>query len=142
MVREATTSSAEWRFYMELCLAGLQDLYASFRVFGSVAEGLLGMALRRGVMDADDAGRIAGELLELGRHHAVAFGVPSGEEPVAALWIIDFDLAMTDPEAAQAGSLAEEFQELILTEQLGADGMSGANPSTDVAGSFTDEVDR
>ncbi|RSM00867.1 hypothetical protein CDV31_011620 [Fusarium ambrosium] len=114
MMRELKTSSNEWRYYLHLCMAGLEDLYASFRVFGSIAKAVLGVAIEHGALRTSEARRITNELEELGRHHTVAKPLGDGRE--VANWIIDLDLAVTDPEAAQGSNLAEKFQELIIEE--------------------------
>ncbi|KAM0420645.1 hypothetical protein ACHAPT_011561 [Fusarium lateritium] len=114
IMREVKTSSNEWRYYLHLCMAGLEDLYASFRVFGSIAKAILGIAVEHGALGASEARRITNELEELGHHHTVVKRLGDGRE--VANWIIDLDLAMTDPEAAQGSNLAERFQELIIDE--------------------------
>lgn len=123
MMREGNSNGAEWRFYLELCVAGLEDLSASFRVFKSVAEGLLGMALERGVIDIDKVNLVSKELVRLGRHH-VPYKKEDGIEVEGARWIIDIGLATTDPNAAQGANLAERFQELMLLEEFTTGEMS------------------
>ncbi|KAJ4269676.1 hypothetical protein NW762_001344 [Fusarium torreyae] len=114
VMREVKTSSNEWRYYLNLCMAGLEDLYVSFRVFGSIAKAMLSIALEHGALEAAESRRIKDELEELGRHHAVTRRLGDGRE--VATWIIDLDLAITDPEAARGSELAERFQALILED--------------------------
>lgn len=123
MMREGDSSGPEWRFYFELCVAGLEDLSASFRVFKSVAEGLLGMALQRRVIDIDKVNLVHRELVSLGRHH-VPHRKADDDGVEGARWIIDIDLATTDPNAAQGANLAERFQELMLFEEFTTGEMS------------------
>ncbi|KAJ4211347.1 hypothetical protein NW759_012548 [Fusarium solani] len=114
MMREVKTGSNEWRYYLHLCMAGLEDLYASYRVFGSIAKAILGIAIEHKALRPSEARRITNELEDLGRHHTVSKPLRDGRE--VANWIIDLDLAMTDPEAAQGSNLAEKFQELIIED--------------------------
>jgi hypothetical protein len=110
-----TASSSEWRFYFQLCVAGLSDLTRSFRVFEAIAQALLGMALQKNVISVDEAKSIARDLKDLSRHHVPIDGV---EDQDQARWIIDLDLGVTDPTAAQGGNLAEQFQSLLLMEEF------------------------
>ncbi|KAF4954607.1 hypothetical protein FSARC_12047 [Fusarium sarcochroum] len=124
MMREVKTNSNEWRYYLHLCMAGLEDLYVSFRVFGSIAKAILGIALEHGALKAAESRRIKDELEKLGQHHDAIRRIGDGCE--VATWIIDLDLAMTDPEAASGGKLAERFQELLV-EDGSEDGSEGSN---------------
>lgn len=114
MMREVKSGSNEWRYYLHLCMAGLEDLYASYRVFGSIAKAILGIAIEHGALRPSEARRITNELEDLGRHHTISKPLGDGRE--VANWIIDLDLAMTDPEAAQGSNLAEKFQGLIIKD--------------------------
>ncbi|KZL70449.1 C6 transcription factor, partial [Colletotrichum tofieldiae] len=121
MIREAGTAvrapdmppSDDWRFYLDLCLAGLEDLYVSFPVFGSIAQGMVGMALRQAAIRTGKAARVLRQLGEIEKQHAASQGMT---DKVEARWIIDFDLAMTDPEAAQGRNLVEQLEGLMLNE--------------------------
>ncbi|KAI8673520.1 Zn(2)-C6 fungal-type domain-containing protein [Fusarium keratoplasticum] len=114
MMREVKSNSNEWRYYLYLCMAGLEDLYASYRVFGSIAKAILGIAIEHGALRTSEARRITNELEDLGRHHTAIKPLGDGRE--VANWVIDLDLAMTDPKAAQGSNLAERFQELIIED--------------------------
>ncbi|KAM0549153.1 hypothetical protein ACHAPJ_009608 [Fusarium lateritium] len=105
MMREVKTNSNEWRYYLHLCMAGLEDLYVSRSVYS---------ALEHGALKATESRRIKDELEELGQHHDAVRRIGDGSE--VATWIIDLDLAMTDPEAAMGGKLAKKFQELIVED--------------------------
>ncbi|GKT88963.1 C6 transcription factor [Colletotrichum tofieldiae] len=105
MIREAGTAvrapdmppSDDWRFYLDLCLAGLEDLD------GAAASG-----------DPDgESGAGAEAAGEIEKQHAASQGMT---DKVEARWIIDFDLAMTDPEAAQGRNLVEQLEGLMLNE--------------------------
>ncbi|KAJ4320121.1 hypothetical protein N0V84_006008 [Fusarium piperis] len=114
MMREVKSDRNEWRYYLHLCMAGLEDLYGSFSVFGSIAKAILGIAIENGALRASEVRRITNELEVLGRHHTAVKPLGDGREVVN--WIVDLDLAVTDPEAAQGGNLAERFQELIIDD--------------------------
>ncbi|OHE91707.1 hypothetical protein CORC01_12998 [Colletotrichum orchidophilum] len=106
-------TSNEWRFYLDLCLAGLEDLYASFPVFGSVAQGMVGMALRHSAIPTEKAARVLAQLDEIDRRHAAIKGMTDKTE---AQWIIDLDLATTDFERARARNLVEELRKLMAEQ--------------------------
>jgi len=119
VVREAHNSNqSEWRFYLRLCLAASEDLYGCYRESWCVTRALLSMALERGALLPQEAGRLAQELLELGRHYT------TGTEEANTRSMIDLDLAVTDRTAARVGCYAGKFEELMLeksTEELLAD---------------------
>lgn len=117
MVRETGISDAEWHYYWHLCVAGLEDLYGSFREFGSIIRALLLMALQRGAIGVEEASCVAGELAELGRQHVLVGAQQGGNgELKKSTWIVDLDLAVIDPAAAQGGNLAERFRQLMLKD--------------------------
>ncbi|KAK0377588.1 hypothetical protein CLIM01_05067 [Colletotrichum limetticola] len=113
----------EWKFYLDVCLAGLEDLYASFPVFGSIAQGMVGVALRHSAIRTNKATRVLAQLDDIERRHASLKGMTDKTE---ARWIIDLNLATTDFEGAQARNLVEELQKLMVeqteSENLGDDG--------------------
>ena len=147
-VHEASVSSpggAEWRFYLDLCLAALTDLHGSFRLAGSVVLGLLGMALTREIVAGDKAGRVTAELREVGRHHPTIETSPPGRTPADSAtrlgapasaaattsavqdgasplhsrgWVIDLELATTDKGRARVSQLIERFRELMLLQEF------------------------
>lgn len=109
----SVTTGAECRFYMDLCIAGGQANAGSYRAFGSVASGLLAMALQNGIINIRKAARVARELRELRRHHdaveELGKRAPGG-------WVVDQALAMTDPEAAAVDNLADRLQKLMVSD--------------------------
>jgi hypothetical protein len=111
------TIGAECRFYMDLCIAGSQANAGSYRGFGSVASGLLVMALRHGIINTRKAARVARELKELKRRHDVVLELgkraPGG-------WIMDQDLGMIDPKAAAVDNLAKLLQKLMVSDEVPA----------------------
>jgi hypothetical protein len=92
----------ERQFYVKLGLTGLQELYLSYRVSGTIVKAIAGMAIRNGVLDKDQAIDIRRRLDETGRRFEM-------DTRVVVSWIVDLDLAVTDSAGAQGSKLAEEF---------------------------------
>ncbi|EFQ25212.1 uncharacterized protein GLRG_00356 [Colletotrichum graminicola M1.001] len=111
MLTEAKVSvhGPEWRFYFLLCMACFQTLYTGFQLAKGITLSLLSMALERGVMETSRARDIRRDLELRGRHHEVSDRVPVS-------WVVDLDLAMTDPSAAQAENLLQRLQQLQIHE--------------------------
>ncbi|KAK1991243.1 hypothetical protein LX36DRAFT_590915 [Colletotrichum falcatum] len=110
---EASPSDQECGFYLDLCLAGLEDLYVSFPVFGSITQGIMGMALRNAAIRTEKAARVLRRFGEIEKQHSANHGMTDKAE---ARCIVDFGLALTDPEAAQGRNLADQLSELMLDE--------------------------
>ena len=136
MLREATMSppktqrgdKSEWRFYLSLCLARYVALYASYRVTATIARGLLSMAMRDSVLNVSEVSAINRRLEEVGRNY------PMAEDPKAS-FILDLDLAVTDPGAAQVDTLAEKFEEMSLFNEF-------INPSGESEGDVEGEGEK
>ncbi|EFQ32816.1 hypothetical protein CGRA01v4_07741 [Colletotrichum graminicola] len=109
----APPSEQEWGFYLDLCLVGLEDLYVSFRVFGPIAQGIMSMALRNAAIPAEKAARVLRQLGKIEKQHNASQGMADKAETRC---IVDLDLALTDPEAAQGQNLVEQLAELMLDE--------------------------
>ncbi|GKT51803.1 uncharacterized protein ColSpa_11984 [Colletotrichum spaethianum] len=109
MLREASVSgrNPEWHFYFRLCLASYQTLYSGFRVAKGIVFSLLSMAIERGVIDLRAANAIRKDFELRGMHHDMSDRVPE-------YLMVDLDLAMTDPSAAQAETLVQKFHKLQL----------------------------
>jgi hypothetical protein len=110
---------AEWQFYLDLCLTGYQSLFGSFRAHGTAAKGILVMGLQHGIINARRAGRVVGDLKDLERRYDVLKELGDGR--AHAGWIVDQELGMKDPEAAAGGSLAEQFQNLMISDDGSTD---------------------
>ncbi|KAL0931318.1 C6 zinc finger domain containing protein [Colletotrichum truncatum] len=119
MLREASgvTPSPEWRFYFQLCIASYQTLYSSYRLAKGITHSLLSMALERGAIDHQEANLVKKDLEERGRHHEISDRVPES-------YVVDLDLAVTDPSAAQAERLVQKFHGLLIDETEEDDGAS------------------
>ncbi|KAL3300258.1 nitrate assimilation regulatory protein nirA [Colletotrichum asianum] len=119
MMQEAAQSNIqhgrpgrEWRFYLDLCLAGLTDLCVSFSTSGAISRAVVGMALQNGGLKAAEANRVLVELKRLEMAHEEARLRLNGN--AEATWVIDLDLALTDIEAARGQSLVQQFENMML----------------------------
>ena len=93
----------ERQFYVNLCLIGLQELYLSYRISGTMVKAIVGMAIRNGALENYQAVDIRRRLGET----ATRFEMDTW---VVRSWIIiDLDLAASDSAGAQGGKLAEDF---------------------------------
>ncbi|PON21674.1 hypothetical protein TGAM01_v209412 [Trichoderma gamsii] len=131
MVSEAKSGDPEGRFYLELCLAGMEDLYGSFRISKVIVQSLLSMALREGTFSYDEARRVAAELELLGRHHTAAIcghALDADEEDIEISWIFNLDLALENHDAARAGNQAQNYEELMALDEF-TTGLTGENDS-------------
>ncbi|KAJ0163978.1 hypothetical protein CTA2_2012 [Colletotrichum tanaceti] len=99
----------DWRFYLRLCMACYQTLYTGFRLAKGITLSLLHMALEKGAMDIPQARAIRKDLESRRKHHAIPDGVP-------VYWVVDLDLAVTDPSAAQVENLVQKLRERQLGE--------------------------
>ncbi|KAM0340580.1 hypothetical protein ACHAPU_010417 [Fusarium lateritium] len=93
----------ERQFFVQLCLAGLQELFLSYRVSGMAVKGIAGMAIRNGVIDQAQAVDIRRRLDETARRFE------DDKVDKVATWVLDLDLAVTDSAGARGGKLAEDF---------------------------------
>ncbi|KAK2753011.1 fungal specific transcription factor domain-containing protein [Colletotrichum kahawae] len=123
MMQEATQSNIqhqepgrEWRFYLDLCLAGLTDLCVSFSTSGAISRAVVGMALQNGALKPAEANRILIELKRLEMPHEEARLKLNGN--TEATWVIDLDLALTDIEAARGQSLVQQFENMMLASEF------------------------
>jgi hypothetical protein len=95
-------------------MAGLEDLYFSYRVFGSVAKGMLALAFQSGALSIEEINRYSNELAILRTsHHGIS---QLDDKPEVAVWIVDLEGAVEDPTSAQGTNLSTKFEELGLVE--------------------------
>ncbi|KAH8892668.1 hypothetical protein GQ53DRAFT_793908 [Thozetella sp. PMI_491] len=104
--------SPEWHFYFDLCIAALEDLSASYPAFCSATKGVLAVALRDNAISNVKARRIARDIEEI----EAQYDKINSRRTIAAGWIIDLELGMTNPELAAGGSLAEQLKQLSLDD--------------------------
>ncbi|GKT61175.1 C6 zinc finger domain containing protein [Colletotrichum tofieldiae] len=90
--------ATDWRFYLRLCIACYQTLYTGFPLAKGITLSLLSMALEKGAMDIPQTRAIRRDLELRGKHHMIPDQVP-------VYWVVDLDLAVTDPFVAHAENL-------------------------------------
>ncbi|KAM0395519.1 hypothetical protein ACHAQC_005375 [Fusarium culmorum] len=100
----------EMQFFVNLCVAGLEELFMSYKVFGAIAKGVMSMAIRQGSIEQTQVRRVRRRLKETGKRFVVD---DSSTDETMAKWMIDLDLAVTNSVEAQGGKLAREFDEMI-----------------------------
>ncbi|KAH7376999.1 hypothetical protein B0T11DRAFT_25571 [Plectosphaerella cucumerina] len=100
----------EWRFFFLLCIYGYESLRRSYRLAEAIGRGLLSMTLRNGDLSTREARQILQQLQERGLSGA------SGD--IRATFMVDLDLAMTDPVEAKVESLAHRFEEMALFQEF------------------------
>jgi hypothetical protein len=105
------TSDPEWRFYFTICIRGYQKLLGAYRFAEPIARGLLSMALRNGALTSLEAYSLHEEVLEAGRHHEQL-------KRIQSKWKVDLNLAITDSKAAQADTLADQFEQLAIFNEF------------------------
>ncbi|KAI3329588.1 hypothetical protein F4824DRAFT_481941 [Ustulina deusta] len=104
----------EWHPYLRLCIYGYERLSRLYRISEVVAQGLLTMTMRDTDMTGSEAFKIMEELKERGLIHIEE----DLEEKIRASFMIDLNLALTDPEAARAENMANGFTDLATFQDL------------------------
>ncbi|OBS25978.1 hypothetical protein FPOA_06510 [Fusarium poae] len=115
-VRDTECNPDERLFFLKLCLAGLEEMFLSFRIFGCIKKAVLVMAFYQGVLDQDEMHRNRGVLEAIYQRYVADEGDQKMEETNTG-WIVDLDLEIMDPESAKAISLAEQFDMLCTLYQ-------------------------
>lgn len=105
------THDPEWRFYFLACIYAYEGLRKSYRVAELISRALLTMALRGGCMTVSEANTLEVQMMEAG-------GVLLKDDNVRATFMVDLDLAMSNPEAARVEVLAKRFNEIVLFRDL------------------------
>ncbi|TEA14572.1 Conidial development protein fluffy [Colletotrichum sidae] len=100
------TDDPEWRFYFLTCIYGYESLRPSYRIAEVISRGLLAMTLRDGDMSGPEARHLLQEMKDTDGNDAAG--------DIRATFMVDLDLAMTDPEAARVENLAERFEDIAL----------------------------
>ncbi|OTA60803.1 hypothetical protein K449DRAFT_406281 [Hypoxylon sp. EC38] len=108
------TSDPKWHLYLLLCIYGYESLSRPYRIAEVIVQGLLSMTLREHNMTGSEAQKIINELRE-GRMDGVRRDF---KKKVRAQFMVDMDLALTDPEEARAENLAAEFDTLALFQDF------------------------
>ncbi|KAI0805335.1 hypothetical protein GGR55DRAFT_690676 [Xylaria sp. FL0064] len=104
----------EWHMYLLLCIYGYERLNRTYRMSEVVAQGLLSMTMRDTNMAGSEAYKIMDELRERGLIHVQE----DLEDKIRATFMVDLNLALTNPEAARAESMASDFIDLVTFQDL------------------------
>ncbi|KAK2007085.1 hypothetical protein LZ32DRAFT_542628 [Colletotrichum eremochloae] len=104
------TQDPGWRFYFLACIYGYEGLRTSYRIVEVITRGLLTMTLRDGDISTKEAQQLLKHIREAEVNH--------DKEDVRATFMIDLDLAMTDPDAATVENLAERFEDIALFREF------------------------
>lgn len=99
-----------WFFYFLLCVYGYERLRPCWRVTRAISTALLSMALRKG----DITSPTARQLLHDINGNNSGYQLP-GE--VRATFMMDLDLAKSDPESATVEKIAQDFDQNLLLQQ-------------------------
>ncbi|POR36619.1 N-terminal fungal transcription regulatory domain-containing protein [Tolypocladium paradoxum] len=104
------TKEEGWFFYFLLCVYGYARLCRSWRVTEAISKGLLSMTLRNGDISSLTARRILRDL------QSNSFERVPGR--IRATFMVDLDLALSDPGSATAETLAEDFEDNALLQDF------------------------
>ncbi|KAI0158338.1 hypothetical protein GGR57DRAFT_460027 [Xylariaceae sp. FL1272] len=117
----------EWHLYLLLCIYGYERLNRPYRIAEMVTQSLLAVALRDTDMTSNEAKQVMLELKEHGVEHVK----DDLKGQLRATFMVDLDLALTNPEAANAESLAGTFEELaIFQDFINPSGTADDHPMT------------
>jgi hypothetical protein len=108
------TKNPEWRLYFLLCIYGYESLRRPYRVSEVIGKGLLSMTLRDTDMSGEDARKTLRDLEE----HGFDRMKESVEENARATFMVDLQLAMTDPEKAKVENMAKDFESLAIFQEF------------------------
>jgi len=105
------TSDPRWREYFMICVDSYAELLGAFRVAAGIVKSLLAIAIRRSAISVVDARTILNQVLTKRTHHA-------NVNDITATFVVDLDLAVTQPFAARLEALAGRFDEVTLFEDF------------------------
>ncbi|KAI2630840.1 hypothetical protein GGR54DRAFT_584396 [Hypoxylon sp. NC1633] len=110
-MRSGRKRDSECWFYFMLCMTCYQNMYGYFRVVEVTMLGLLSMALRNGFLSTHEANTILKDMRKIGQRYDAPF-------MVRASFMVDLELAMTNPREAQVQTLADAFHELAIFREF------------------------
>jgi hypothetical protein len=99
----------EMQFFVNLCVAGLEELFMSYKVFGSMVKGIMQMAVRHGSIEPTQVRRVKRRLKATEQRFMTD---NRSEDEIMARWVVDLDLAVTNLPEAQGCRLAKEFDRM------------------------------
>lgn len=97
------TGEENWYYDFLVCIYGYEGLRRSWRVTEAITRGLLSMALRNGDISSDAARK----MVRNSKNHNL--NLPF--QDIRAPFMLDLNLAMSDPKSATAEELAGDFEE-------------------------------
>lgn len=100
----------DWRFYFFLCVAYYQDMHVRYALYAQALQGILALAMVNDAISGAEAKKIMEGTKQRGRHHRMT-------EEGSALFMMDFDQALTDKNNAKACALASKFEELAIFDE-------------------------
>lgn len=103
-----------WRLYLLLCVYGYERLRRPYRMSEVVTQGLLTMTMRDTNMTGEEAYKIMEEL----KGRGLVDVRDDLEDTIRATFMVDLRLALTDPEAAMAEKLANDFTGMAAFRDL------------------------
>jgi hypothetical protein len=115
-VLKNTHRHPSWKFYFGLCLQYWKEAYMCYRVFLPIFQGTLAVALQSGAISGTEAKAMMEDFLMRGKHHEAP------EESVTSA-VIDFELALSNPQEATLDVIAKKFDELITFHDLTDDAL-------------------
>ncbi|KAI1111022.1 hypothetical protein F5Y14DRAFT_443564 [Nemania sp. NC0429] len=104
----------EWHLYFLLCIYAYERLNRSYRISEIVTRGLLSMAMRDTNMTGSEASGLMQQLQNQGLEHIKE----DLEDRVRATFMVDLNLALTNPEAANVEKIAADFNDLAIFQDL------------------------
>ncbi|KAI1769088.1 hypothetical protein GGR53DRAFT_517512 [Hypoxylon sp. FL1150] len=107
-MRSGNIRDPECWFYFMLCMTCYQNMWYVVEV---TMLGLLSMSLRNGFLSTPEANTILNYMKTIGRRYDAQF-------TVRASFMVDLELAMTNPKEAQVQTLAEAFHELAIFREF------------------------
>ncbi|KAI0098541.1 hypothetical protein GGR51DRAFT_552531 [Nemania sp. FL0031] len=108
------TRDPEWRQYLYLCVYGYERLNRPYRISEIILQGLLAMTLKHTDITADEARRLMTELKKRGLDQSEK----TLETRVRATFMVDLDLAMTEPHMASVETVAADFDYWALFQSV------------------------
>ena len=117
LIRDARLSpepkdTREWSFYFRTCMMGLSRQLPCFPVTDNVIQGILSMAVRDGVMSKDEASNLLEDMRREAGTEGRAGNATGGIGHNS--FIVDLDLATTNPSVATVDALVGEFSNLAV----------------------------
>lgn len=96
--------------YFHICIRAYQRLYPVWHFVETTVQGLLGMAVKKGLITKADAQIYAGGLKHDDRHRIIEKRGDHG-------YVVDLELAFTDSSAARVDKLVNQFEQIVVSAE-------------------------